>query len=132
MALPVTSLYGSLTGILYIALTFGVVFKRRELKIPYGDGGQRMLVKRISAHNNASQYIPLSLILLALIEAGGFAHTAWMHGLGLALLIGRSSHAYAIALDGTPHKFRLYGMLATLNGILLSCCTLLGHGLGLY
>ncbi|BDA48569.1 probable inner membrane protein YecN [Coccomyxa sp. Obi] len=132
MALPVTSFYGSLTGILYLALTFGVIRKRRELKVPYGDGGQRMLIKRIAAHTNASQYIPLALILLGLTEAGGFAHLAWLHFLGLLLLIGRCLHAYAIALDGTPHQYRVYGMVLTLNGLLLLCCTLLGHGIGLY
>ena len=51
MDVPVTSLYGSLTGILYLALTVGVIRKRRELKIPYGDGGQRMLIKRIAVSN---------------------------------------------------------------------------------
>ncbi len=70
MALPVTSLYGSLTGILYIALTFGVVFKRRELKIPYGDGGQRMLIKRISVGDRLAGC--LGLHRKHLIECTGF------------------------------------------------------------
>ncbi len=59
MGLPVTSLYGSLTGILYLALTFGVIRKRRELKVPYGDGGQRMLIKRIAVSKpRGCCYIP--------------------------------------------------------------------------
>lgn len=48
MALPVTSLYAVLSTILYLTLAVGVIRKRRELKIPYGDGGQRLLIKRIA------------------------------------------------------------------------------------
>lgn len=36
----------------------------------------------VQAHSNASEYIPLMLILLGLVEAGGFAHIAWLHALG--------------------------------------------------
>lgn len=48
MYLPVTSLYASLTGLFYLALSFGVIGMRRQLKVPYGDGGHRILTKRIA------------------------------------------------------------------------------------
>jgi uncharacterized membrane protein YecN with MAPEG domain len=53
MALPVTSLYGSLTGILYVWLTLGVIRKRHEFKVVYGDGGHRMLIKQIAVSTSA-------------------------------------------------------------------------------
>lgn len=46
MELPITSLYLSLSGILYVVLTLMVIRERRSLKVPYGDGGQRMLIKK--------------------------------------------------------------------------------------
>ena len=46
MDLPVTTLYAGVSGILYLALSLGVIAVRRELQVPYGDNGQRMLIKR--------------------------------------------------------------------------------------
>lgn len=37
----------------------------------------------MQAHSNASEYIPIALILLGLTEAGNFAHLAWLHFLGV-------------------------------------------------
>lgn len=34
------------------------------------------------AHRNASEYIPILLAMLALIEGANFAHVAWIHCLG--------------------------------------------------
>ena len=48
LLLPIASLYAGLCGILYLALTIAVVRMRRKMKIAYGDGGQRLLKKRIS------------------------------------------------------------------------------------
>ena len=55
MLLPITSLYAGLCGVLYLVLTVAVVLMRRELKIPYGDGGQRLLKKRISVRRSFSR-----------------------------------------------------------------------------
>ena len=46
MELPVTSLYAAVSGALYVALSLSVILTRRQLKVPYGDGNQRMLLKR--------------------------------------------------------------------------------------
>lgn len=48
LVLPITSLYAGLCCLLYLILTVAVVRMRREMKIPYGDGGQRLLKKRIA------------------------------------------------------------------------------------
>ena len=52
--LPITSLYAGLCGILYLVLTGAVVLMRREMRIAYGDGGQRLLKKRISVRPSIS------------------------------------------------------------------------------
>ena len=46
--------------------------------------------------------------------------------------LGRCSHAYAIALDGTPFLFRFWGMIATLLSLMLMAAILLGHAARLY
>ncbi len=51
---PITSLYAGLCGVLYLILTSAIVRMRRQMKIAYGDGGQRLLKKRISVRARLS------------------------------------------------------------------------------
>ena len=54
---PVTSFYASLCGLLYLALTIAVVKMRRQFKLPYGDGGNRVLGKGIAVCLRAAHTI---------------------------------------------------------------------------
>ena len=51
MHLPIVTLYAGLTGTLYMALALNVIATRRQLKVPYGDNGDRMLIKRRAVRN---------------------------------------------------------------------------------
>jgi uncharacterized membrane protein YecN with MAPEG domain len=60
MNLQIVSLYASLNGALYLALSLGVIATRRHLKVPYGDNNQRMLIKKraVSSYTHFLQGFP--------------------------------------------------------------------------
>ncbi|CAL5223731.1 g6290 [Coccomyxa viridis] len=95
------------------------------MKVPYGDGGQRLLKKRISAHSNASEYMPLLLLLIALLEAGEGTSAGILHLYGLLTFVGRVLHAYTVALDGTSIRGRVIGMILTVSSLTFTSAHLL-------
>ena len=128
MTLAITSIYAALLTLLYLALTARVVRYRRGNLISVGDGDDKAFVKRIRAHANFGEYVPLGLLLLLLCEVQGTPAIA-LHLLGLALLVGRVLHA--IGFSSTPQKIpmRFAGMVLTLSMLLFSALCLLGHAL---
>ena len=128
MTLAITPIYASLLTLLYLALTARVVRYRRGNLISVGDGDDKAFVKRIRAHANFGEYVPLGLLLLLLCEVQGTPAVA-LHLLGLALLVGRVLHA--IGFSSTPQKIplRFAGMVLTLAMLLFSALGLLGHAL---
>lgn len=108
---------------LLILLTLLVVFERRTKKIVSGDANDKVTAKRIRAHGNASEQIPISLILLAGAEysVGGLV----VEIAAVALIIGRFAHALYFARHGTHFYFRQFGMLLTLLAQILSIGTIL-------
>jgi hypothetical protein len=60
-----------------------------------GDGGHDDLQAAIRAQGNAVEYIPVTLILLLLLELSG-GHWALLHLSGITLVVARTMHAKAI------------------------------------
>lgn len=115
-ALPIASLYAGLLALLLVLLTIRVVAARRGAQVAIGDGGDKVLQRRIRAHANFAEYVPIALILLALAEAGG----AWwwlLHAIGAALLAGRIIHAANISSLAERIPLRVAGMSLTLTAI---------------
>ncbi len=88
MDITITAFYSSLLALFFIALSFKIIKLRFKLKIGVGDGGDKLLIKAIRIHGNFSEYIPLSLLLLACYEING-AETFILHILGSVLFLGR-------------------------------------------
>ena len=89
-----------------------MIGRRRAIGVALGDGGDRALLRRQRAHANFAEYVPMALILIALAEAQGLPH--WMlQVLGLALLVGRLSHAYGVSLDPEKLQLRVVGVVLT-------------------
>jgi uncharacterized protein len=114
---PVTSLYAALAVLLVLVLVARVVQRRRAARIGLGDGGDAELARRIRAHANAIETLPLGLLLLALLELGGTA-VLLLHALGATLLIGRILHAWGISGTAGVSFGRFHGMLLTLLALL--------------
>lgn len=122
--IPITSLYAALGGLLMIVLTALVIARRREARVGIGDGGDAMLARRIRAHGNASETLPLGLLLLLVLELGGLA-AGLLHLFGAGLLVGRCLHAWGLVGSTGVSFGRFYGMLLTLIALLAMALTLL-------
>ncbi|OHY96488.1 hypothetical protein BI375_02935 [Vibrio rotiferianus] len=106
----IAALYASALALLLIWLAFQVIKQRRSNKIAYADGGVESLQIARSAQSNASEYIPITLILMALLEYNG-ASVLWIHLAGIAFVIGRVIHARGILAEDL--KGRVTGMKLT-------------------
>jgi len=106
----VTALYAAILAALMIWLSIQVIKQRRKAQVKYADGGVDALTIARSAHSNAVDYVPITLILMALLEYNGAA--PWMiHLCGLAFVVGRILHAKGILADRL--KGRVSGMKLT-------------------
>jgi uncharacterized membrane protein YecN with MAPEG domain len=110
------ALYVGLFGILLIVLSLRVSFVRRDARIALGDGDNEVLQRRIRAHGNFVEFVPIALLLLALAEHTGLG-SLFVHIFGIVLLAGRISHAYGICQTNEVFIFRMVGTLATLTVI---------------
>lgn len=112
-ALPITAIYAALCGILVILLAANVVRYRLEKKVSLGDGGHREVNRAIRAHGNTVEYIPLALILMALLEANGGSDTA-LHVYGAMLVVGRVLYGYGMLFPrSSANKPRQLGVLTS-------------------
>lgn len=95
-----------------------VIKARRKNKVRYADGGVKELQIARAAHSNATEYIPIGLLLLFLLETNGA--TLWLvHILGLVFTVGRVMHCLAILSENG--RFRVRGMEITIYSIVALC-----------
>ena len=104
--LPVTSLTTAILALVFAILCIRVVRGRLSTKTSLGDGGAGSvatgndaaaspLLVAVRAHGNFAEYVPLSLILLALVEAQGGARPMVL-GLAAALVVARVAHPFGL------------------------------------
>lgn len=113
ISLPITSLAAVINGIILLALTYRVIILRRRDGVVLGDNGDRVLMKVIRGQANATEQMPIALLMLALAELQG-GNSAVLIVLALSLTIGRASHAIYFGVHGTHWRLRVYGMMLTL------------------
>lgn len=112
MTLAITPVFAALLALLYVVLTVRVVAARRSERIGLGDQGNRKLLRRMRAHSNCAEYVPLSLLLLLMLELmNGAPLLLWT--LGTALVAGRLAHAYGFSQDPELGQLRVAGMALT-------------------
>ena len=110
------ALYVGLFGILLIVLSLRVSFVRRDARVALGDGDNELLRRRIRAHSNFAEFVPIALLLLMLAEHTGLG-SLFIHLFGIVLLAGRISHAYGISQTNEVFIYRMVGTIATLTVI---------------
>ena len=121
----ITPTYAGLLGLLFVFLSVSVILGRGTKNVSLGDGGDEGFGRQIRAHANFAEYVPFILILLVFIEQAGAA--AYMvHGLNIALLVGRLMHAAALT-SPTPKAFlRSGGAGLTILTLAVASIQLLG------
>lgn len=123
--LPVTALHAGLLGLGFLWLSVRVIRARGAHRVALGTGGHAVVERTVRAHGNFAEYVPMALVILALLEANGVP--AWaLHLLGLALLAGRALHAWNIAREAEVLRLRVIGMSLTFAVLGMGSLTLLG------
>ena len=126
--MTVTMLYAGLLAIWFLVLSIRVVRGRLGPGGPsLGDGGDPTMLRLIRGQANFAEYVPLALVLMALLEQGG--SPKWIvHALGAALLAGRLLHGYALSFTRKFLFGRSAGVALTFGVLLVggALCVLRG------
>ena len=114
----VTLLFAALHMLLLLALLVPISRHRHRHRISMGDGGDPVLLRKIRVHANFIEYVPLALLMLALLELGGlWQPLLWL--VGGALLLARVMHA--VGFSGRPgYSFGRFWGTAITWGVLLT------------
>ena len=116
----ITAIYAAILALIYLAITGWVVAGRGKFKVLHGDGGNDNLNRRIRAHANFNEYVPLILVLAALLEARG-AGTVTMNALLLPLVVARVIHPFGMmARANSPQQFALRAPGALITWVVLA------------
>ena len=105
----ITPLYAGLAALIFIFLSIRTLMLRRRLRVAIGDSEQPLLLRATRVHSNFAEYVPLAIILLYFLEVQGVAE-GLIHGLGIALILGRLVHAYGVSQVEENYRFRVAGM----------------------
>ena len=123
-----TALYAGILAIISIVLGFMVGRARGKAKVSLGDGGDKDLLAAIRRHANFTEFVPLIVAMLAIIEMNG-APKLWIHVLGAAIVFARIAHPIGLSANaGNP----LRAVGAMLTAIITVVCggILIWQGIG--
>lgn len=117
--LPITLTIAGAAAILHIWLSLRVSALRRPLKIGVGDGGNEVLLRRMRAHGNFAENMPIFLVLLGAVELA-VGRSLWLWAVGIVFVLARIAHAFGMDRTGAN--------ILRIAGIALSWLVLLGLG----
>lgn len=128
-ALPITGLFAALMTLLYIVLAIRIIRLRWREQVGIGTGESLPLKAAVRVHGNFTEYVPLALILMALMESNG-ASSGLLYALGGLLFVARVCHAVGLTMSIGVSIYRTIGVLGTFAMLLISAGFLLGRFLG--
>lgn len=127
--MAITALYAGLLALWYLLLSARVVAMRNGAKINLGDGGNPAMLRRIRAHANFAEYVPLILVLLAVLENAQLS-APYLHLIGAGLLLGRLLHGFAMSFTEQFFLGRFLGTVLTFLTLTAAGLLCVLHGLG--
>ena len=112
MILPITLTIVGAAALVNIWLMIRVGQVRSSEKISVGDGGNEKVIRRMRAHANFGESIPIVLILIAAIELASGSPT-WLWTVSGVYMLGRVAHG--VGMDGGAlGKGRMVGTIVSL------------------
>ena len=122
MSIPLTSTFAALFTLSYLLLSFRIGYLRGSpvMKLIFKMDKEvppTKLERNVRAHGNFSEYVPVFLILLLLLELPGTASFNYLLIISLIFSIGRLAHAICFALYDFNPFLRIFGMLCTYLGL---------------
>ena len=118
LPVPVTALYAGLLALLLVVLTLRVVRLRWKFRVGLGDGGERAMTRAIRVHGNATEHVPVALLLLLVAELN-HAGPALLHGCGAVLVVARLLHAVGLGKSAGASWQRAAGTVGTVGVIVV-------------
>ena len=113
----VTLIIAAALGLLNVWLGMRVIRVRVSRKISLGDGGLPGMEARCRAHANFNEYVPMALILMALVEMNVGA-SRWLWGVGALLVVARIVHPFGMDRPA-PNPLRAAGAILTMVCLLI-------------
>jgi len=110
--MPITLFYTSLITLLAIFLAYKVGVARGKSNTLLGEGNSTSLLQAIRTHANLTEYAPLAMILLGLLEISGVGQLK-LHILGSFFFVSRVLHAYGLSISSESTPYRLVGTVGT-------------------
>src|SRR3979411_1101500 len=125
MHLPsITGLYLAILALLYAVLGFQVSRLRRGNRVLFGDDDNRELRSAIRAHANFAEYVPIIVLMVALLEISGLPALR-VHLLMGTLLVARLLHPLGMYVGPRTLQFQI----CRVGGIVLTWLVLVAAAL---
>jgi len=102
----ITAFYLAVLALLYVALSLQVIRLRLMNRAAFGDSGNIALRSAIRAHAHFAEYVPITTLMIAFLEAAG-ASTLRVHLLMGALVVARVLHPIGMYAAPTTWRFRI-------------------------
>jgi uncharacterized membrane protein YecN with MAPEG domain len=109
--LTVAPLFVGIFALMQIPITVMVGYRRLQTGIQFFDGGDRTLTRRMRAHGNFTETVPITLLAMAAAELAGTPPWLLWCG-GAILLLGRLVHLATLLRSGWGTG-RASGMILT-------------------
>ncbi|MEP4769172.1 MAG: MAPEG family protein [Roseibium sp.] len=122
--LSVTLLFVAVFALLQIPITATVGLRRQKLGVHFLDGGDEVLLKRMRAHGNFTETVPMALLVMAAAEISGAPYQVIWVG-GISLLLGRTIHYLTLVTVGHGPGRAIGIGLTMLPLLVFSGCVLL-------
>ena len=130
MHLPtITAFYLAVLALLYVALSLQVIRLRLMNRAAFGDSGNIALRSAIRAHAHFAEYVPITTLMIAFLEAAG-ASTLRVHLLMGALVVARVLHPIGMYAAPTTWRFhigRTGGVTITIALLVTSALSILSR-----
>jgi uncharacterized membrane protein YecN with MAPEG domain len=113
----ITAFYTAILGLIFAVLSAWVIAGRFKLQILHGDGGVDAMNRRMRAHGNFAEYVPLTLLIIGLLEASGGSR-AIVRILLIVLTVARAMHPFGMVAPANSvqqYAFRATSVIATLT-----------------
>ena len=117
--LTLVPVFSSLFAVLFVLLSINVIRARRRHKVGIGTGRNKSVERAMRVHANFAEYVPFSLLLIALLELNK-ANSLLVAGLCSVLLVGRLVHAFGVSMENERFAYRVSGMVMTFSVILIA------------
>ena len=122
----ITAFYLAVLALLYVALSLQVIRLRLMNRAAFGDSGNIALRSAIRAHAHFAEYVPITALMVAMLEMSGVA-TLRIHLLMAALLLARLLHPLGMHAKPNTPSFRIgrVGGMTITTGLLIVCALLI-------